>query len=166
MSKIIVKGISLNGRISSPADKYCEPPPGPTHRDIGRTYNKVEEFLKSNGKPIIPEMINPLPLINEGIISGGAAASCYALNDCLIANQVRQYFRSTLHVIQVAAKLENESAIDQAFKLLKWEVWEMNKWEKYWRDFDKEKIVNVPEQLESITQLIPYFQNILTEQPS
>lgn len=160
MSKILVKGIMLKGRYSGPADKYYEPPPGPADLDIKETYKRIEKFLKLNGKPIIPKMVDPLPLINEGVISGAAVASCYTFNDCLIANQIKQYFNGTAHVIQVAAKLENESAIDKLFKLLKWEAgWE---WDQYWIN-DKERVVDIPNRLENITQLIPYTDKILTE---
>ena len=155
MSKIVIKGIMLKGRYSGPADKYIEPPPGPTHFDIGGelrgTYKKIEEFLKSNGKIIVPELINILPYIKDGIISAPIAASCYIFNDCLVANGFRPYYQGVAHVIQTASKLETESAIDETFKVIKDEAgWE---WREYWKiPYECErKIIDAPEQLENIT---------------
>ena len=161
MSKILIKGIVLDGIYNTPVYKYREPPPVPMDSDVEKTYKSIDELLKTNGQPIIPQKVQHLPFIEEGFDTPSVAASCYIFNDCIVANGFRPYFDGVAHIIQVAAKLKNKSKIDDTFKVLKERAgWE---WQKYWREYRKSKTVNITEKLENITRLIPHIPKLLTD---
>ena len=156
MSKILVKGIVLYGLYSRIYDSTDEPRP----LDVERTYKTIDEFLRKKGQPIVPEMIRPLPFIEDGFITSSAAVSFYTINNCLIANGFRPYFGRDAHIIQAATRLEDKLKIDETFNFLKIEAgWQ---WIKYWGDYD-EKIINVPEQLRSIKELVSYIPKLLLD---
>lgn len=155
MSLVIIKGILLRGRYSRPSDDYRDDlPPGPTDHDIqgllslNGTYGKVEAYLKKHGRVEVPEKFNPLPLVQEGIISAPAAASCYSFNDCLVLNSTLPYgiFNGGVaHLIEAASPERNSAGIERTLELLKWEAG--LKWTPYW-DKTEERRIDIPELLD------------------
>jgi len=104
-------------------------------------------------------MIRSLPFIEEGFITSSAAVSFYTINNCLIANGFRPYFDCDAHIIQVASRLEDKLKINETFDFLKIEAgWQ---WIKYWGNYKNKKIINVPEQLRDIKELISYIPKLL-----
>ncbi len=158
MTLAIIRGIFLRGRYARVSDKYWDPPPGPTDHDIlgvlssEGTYKRVENYLKKHGRVEVSERVNPLPFIQEGIISAPAAASCYSLNDCLVLNFTRPYglFNGGVaHIIEAAGYKKNVKGIERTLQTLKDAAVAGASWrlEAYWEK-TKERKVEVPGLLE------------------
>ena len=157
MSKILVKGIILYGQ-SSDWDNH----PGPTDLDALKTYRTTDKFLIKNGQPIVPEMIDHLPFIEEGIITPSVSVSLYAINNCLITNRTNPYFNMIhgahiVHIIQGVSRIEDKLKIDETLDFLKINAGRF----KYWRNYENEEIINVPEQLSDINKLIAYVPKLV-----
>ena len=158
MVKVVIKGLVLNGRNVSMADKYDEPPTGPNEYDIERTYRALDEFLKTNGEIIMPEIIQKLPFIEDGFITPNMVASAYSLNKKLIISGLRPHFFGIAHLVKIATKIEDESELEKNLNLLKWEAGFM--FRNYWREQGDKKIIDVPEGMEDVRGLIGYASRI------
>jgi hypothetical protein len=86
MVKAYVRAIGVFGRQARISDKYDEPSYPITNYEVERSYEGIEKFLSENATPVIDQQVNPLPYIEDGIISGPNAGSIYTFNNCLVAN--------------------------------------------------------------------------------
>ena len=161
MSKIIVKGIQLMGRIASAADKYYDAPQGPIHYEAQESFVAFEKLLRAEGQPVVPLEVRLLPFIEDGCITSNAASSCYILNQCLVANDFSPSFSSDTHIVRIAARLEDKARVQEIFDRVK----EKAPWNcrKYWADYEKDKFVEVPGKLENMAGLIQYVPKLFQD---
>ncbi len=138
MTELTLVGIIMNGRITGPADKYYDPPPGPTDDDVIEGYERVDSLLRRSGLEIVEEKVKHLPHIEDGFISASAAASAYLYMGCIIINRFHPFFQSQGHIIYAAGLKKDVWA---ALKHLKaYASWE---WEDYWFTYLSERKVYV-----------------------
>lgn len=154
MGEIIVRGMQLRGHV----DRY-DPPAGPNYIEVREGYMLLEQLLESEGKLVVPLEVTPLPLIDDGVISGSAAVSCYLFNQCLVLNELRPHFSGDFHVITAAARIEDKQKIDETFGIFKERgLW---RYSEYWRDCGPERTVEVSDKLEDIARIAPYIPKLL-----
>jgi hypothetical protein len=163
MVEFIIKTLGLKARRSGPADKYYDAPEGPTHLDIegflgpeNGTYGQIEKTLKKYGKEIIN--IGPYDAVEikkDKIISSPIHSIFYEFNECLVTHGVSHSMNGLLHLIKAGSKLENKEKINETFHKLKWETdfGLMG----YWKEWDEEKIIQMPTELKNINQTTRYF---------
>jgi hypothetical protein len=161
MAEFIIKTMGLKARRSGPADKYYDPPEGPTHLDIegflgpeNGTYHQIQQTLEKYGKEIIS--LGPYDAVETNeIISSPIHNLFYELDDCLITHGVSHSINGLLHLIKAGSKLENKAKINKTLKMLKnqtnFSVMD------YWKKWDKEKIIEMPNELKNLNQITKYF---------
>lgn len=100
-----MKGMAVSGRFGSVLDNYelDEGDAGPTCNDTKDSFKTMAEYLESRAK-LKNFVANPLPLIQDGIISCGAVLQVYEYKDCLVINGYRPYFSDEMHMLYVAGK--------------------------------------------------------------
>ena len=86
MAKAFVRAIGVFGRQARISDKYEEPSYPITNYEVERSYSRIEKFLQEKAAPVVEQHVNPLPYLEEGIITGPHAGSIYTFNNCLVAN--------------------------------------------------------------------------------
>lgn len=127
MIEVLVKGIKLRGRIGTIADKYddsgCDMP---SHDDVMGVYISTNRFLSEHAETekILPEQINPFPLVQEGVIGIPAGANFYNWKDFLIANLYMPsggiFYGGVLYSVWAAGRCKNEEIIDGILRDIKW----------------------------------------------
>jgi hypothetical protein len=118
---------------------------------ITESYSRIENYLKANAREIIPTKVRLLPLIEDGIISGGSAASCYEFQNALVLPSARPAGNGYALLLQVIAGQEvkagqvMQQVKDKASLFLS----------QYWRD-NKDKEVEVAEgtSLDDLAQML------------
>ena len=157
MAKILVRKIELSGDFKHSASEDSN---FPAYWDVEKTYKEIDRFLRANAQPIIP-LKAQVPFIQDGFIGSFMAFSCYDLNRCLIANGFRPYFKSVVHSITIASKLENKSKLESTLNLLKGEAG--RRWVEYWVA-DNEKILESSERLSEPSSFLLPFQKLLAKE--
>jgi len=155
MSKILVKGIMLYSRNT---DYHS----GPNIFGVVKTYRDIDEFLRKDGQslPFIEELGTITPPLTPAV---SISSSLYVINDCLITNRANPWLRGyneIVHIIQGVGRLEDKLKIDKTLDLLKIKT---GRWNKYWENYGygDEKIINVPEKLRNIEELISYIPKLM-----
>ena len=152
---VVIKSILLTGRISGPADKYIDVPPGPNMEYVGKSYHQVNTFLKQHGREIVPEMIQHLPLIHEGIISASTAAGIYLYKNCLVLNEFTPAYRGVGQIIKAAVDEIHSQGIEEVFEQLKKESG--LRWKQNWTPYEERRI---PASEIRFLQYLPLLTNL------
>lgn len=93
----------------------------PSELTLLASYEKIEKFLKENAETIAPQKINPLPYIEDGIITSPSGNSIYFLENCLVENiwdpmPFGPFRPRKGHAVRVAGSL---SEVDKSIPLIK-----------------------------------------------
>lgn len=84
------------------------------------SHSKIERFLKENAKIIIPLKINPLPHIEDGIITSPSANSTYFMGNCLIENiwhpMINVFDPRKAHEIKIAGIVNDTNGIESLIR--------------------------------------------------
>ncbi|MFH1399881.1 MAG: hypothetical protein ABIH41_00020 [Nanoarchaeota archaeon] len=153
MPSMLIKGISLYGRMASMVDKYEDPPPGASDYDTERAYRGIHLFLELHGSPVLGERVRHLPHIDDGFITASVAASLFQVDGFIVANQYIPHFYGCNSVVQAAGPLDREQAMDSLFERIKEEAgWQ---WMRFWAPYGERKTAEVALPIGGMPALIP-----------
>ncbi len=166
MSEILIKESRMYGRMAGPGDKYVEPPDGPDEIHARFGYETIDKLLKEESKkqetPSYKRVIN-LPFIQQAVITPSAHFSYHLFKGYLVGNGLlpnSSWMGGLEHGLIVANLKEKEEKISSLLYHLKLEGSYYLRWLSFWED-KEDRIIKIPERIESMSQLLPEFRRIM-----